>query len=112
MLARTVPCTHIVVNDGGEPPEIADNARTQLIHLPTAHRDVGNAARAIGSVTAICQGFDALAYLDADNWYAIARATAGTTSTLASLRPPRQSGSRGTRRSAGSSRGQHFEAIK
>ena len=40
------------------------------------------------------------------------RAIAGTTSTLASLRPPRQSGSRGTRRSAGSSRGQHFEAIR
>jgi hypothetical protein len=69
VLAQTIPCTHFLVNDGGEPPEAENGDRLQIVHLPRPHHDVGNAARAIGSVTAICQGFDALAYLDADNWY-------------------------------------------
>jgi hypothetical protein len=30
---------------------------------------VGNTPRAIGSLSAMNQGFDAIAYLDADNWY-------------------------------------------
>jgi len=67
--AQTVPCTHFVVNDGGAPDAVAGDERRQVLHLPTPHRDVGNAARAIGSVSAICQGYDAIAYLDADNWY-------------------------------------------
>ena len=66
---RRCLCTHILVNDGGEPPRVDDSGSLQVVHLPRAHHDVGNAGRAIGSVTAICQGFDALAYLDADNWY-------------------------------------------
>lgn len=69
VIAQTLPCTHILVNDGGDPPLVNGSASAQVIHLPRPHQDVGNAARAIGSVTAICQGFDALAYLDADNWY-------------------------------------------
>ncbi len=69
VLAQTLPCTHILVNDGGDPPRVDKSGTTQIISLPRPHQDVGNAGRAIGSVTAICQGFDALAYLDADNWY-------------------------------------------
>jgi len=46
-----------------------EDGPVQIIHLPRAHQDTGNAGRAVGSVTAICQGFDALAYLDSDNWY-------------------------------------------
>jgi glycosyltransferase involved in cell wall biosynthesis len=69
VLAQTLPCTHILVNDGGDPPQVEKSATTQIISLPRPHQDVGNAGRAIGSVSAICQGFDALAYLDADNWY-------------------------------------------
>jgi hypothetical protein len=69
VLAQTLPCTHILVNDGGEPPQVDDSGPVQIVHLPRPHHDVGNAGRAIGSVTAICQGFDALAYLDSDNWY-------------------------------------------
>jgi glycosyltransferase involved in cell wall biosynthesis len=69
VLAQTLPCTHILVNDGGEPPRVDESGSLQVVHLPRAHHDVGNAGRAVGSVTAICQGFDAVAYLDADNWY-------------------------------------------
>ena len=69
VLAQTLPCTHILVNDGGEPPRIDPGGSAQVIHLPRPHHDAGNAGRAIGSVTAICRHFDALAYLDSDNWY-------------------------------------------
>jgi glycosyltransferase involved in cell wall biosynthesis len=69
VLAQTLPCTHILVNDGGDSPHVDTSGSLQIIHLPQPHQDVGNAGRAIGSVTAICQDFDALAYLDSDNWY-------------------------------------------
>ena len=68
--AQSRACTHILVADGDEPVGLPPHdERSQLIRLPKAHGDVGNAGRAIGSVSAICQGFDAIAYLDADNWF-------------------------------------------
>jgi glycosyltransferase involved in cell wall biosynthesis len=66
--AQSVPCTHFVVFDGDDPFTSSSDDRLQVIRLAGPHRDSGNAARAIGSVSAICQGFDALTYLDADNW--------------------------------------------
>jgi glycosyltransferase involved in cell wall biosynthesis len=42
----------------------------RLILLPSAHHDGGRAARAIGALEAITSGFDAVAFLDADNWFA------------------------------------------
>jgi hypothetical protein len=36
--------------------------------LPRAHADYGNTPRAIGSLLAHGEGYDAIAYLDADNW--------------------------------------------
>jgi glycosyltransferase involved in cell wall biosynthesis len=69
VLAQTFPCTHILVNDGGETPRVEAGGAVQVAHLPGPHHDAGNAGRAVGSVLAICQGFDALTYLDADNWY-------------------------------------------
>jgi hypothetical protein len=38
------------------------------IELPRAHADYGNTPRTIGSLSANSQGYDAIAYLDADNW--------------------------------------------
>jgi glycosyltransferase involved in cell wall biosynthesis len=69
VLGQTVAGTHILVNDGGDPPQVEGGGALQIVHLPQPHRDTGNAGRAVGSVTAICQGFDAIAYLDSDNWY-------------------------------------------
>jgi hypothetical protein len=40
-----------------------------VLQSSTPHDDYGNAARAIGSVSAIVREFDAIAYLDADNWF-------------------------------------------
>ncbi len=41
----------------------------QHIKLPVNHADYGDTPRGVGSVMAIAQRFDAIAYLDADNWY-------------------------------------------
>src|SRR5207244_1055632 len=41
----------------------------QVLRLPQPHRDYGNTPRAIGSASAIAQEFDAIAYVDSDNWY-------------------------------------------
>ncbi len=67
--AQTYPCTHLLVADGFPRPDLVP-AAAQHIQLPKAHADNGNTPRAIGSMSAISQGFDAIAYLDADNWYA------------------------------------------
>jgi glycosyltransferase involved in cell wall biosynthesis len=66
---QTVPCTHFLVNDGDESLKAQDFPETEFLQLPRPHADNGNAARAIGSVSAIARGFDAIAYLDADNWF-------------------------------------------
>jgi hypothetical protein len=65
---QTLPCTHFLVCDGDDPP-LAVPGDVQVLHLPQAHADFGNTPRAIGSVSAVAQDFDAIAYLDADNWY-------------------------------------------
>lgn len=72
--AQTHPATHILVADGHRSPLV--DARpahpthpVQHIVLPQAHGDFGSTPRAIGSLSAVAQGFDAIAYLDADNWY-------------------------------------------
>lgn len=67
VLAQTCPATHILVSDG---PGAAFVKRwqAQAMELPVAARDNGHTPRAIGALAAIRQGFDAIAYLDADNW--------------------------------------------
>ena len=66
--AQTVPVHHIVVCDGCEPASI-DGFRGSHIVLPRNYRDYGNTPRLIGSYHAVAAGADAIAYLDADNWY-------------------------------------------
>jgi glycosyltransferase involved in cell wall biosynthesis len=67
--AQTVPCTHFLVNDGDDSLCATDFPEAEFLQLPRPHADNGNAARAVGSVSAIARGFDAIAYLDADNWF-------------------------------------------
>jgi GT2 family glycosyltransferase len=65
--AQTYPdIHHIVVNDGAEPYTIPG---VEVINLPTCHNDFGDTPRAIGAASAIGQGYDAIAWLDYDNWY-------------------------------------------
>lgn len=67
--AQTHPCTHILVADGSPLPAAA-TWDAQHIVLPRRHGDAGDTPRAIGAISAIAQGFDAIAFLDGDNWVA------------------------------------------
>ncbi|MBT6089062.1 MAG: glycosyltransferase [Rhodospirillaceae bacterium] len=66
--AQTHDCTHYMVADGHARAEI-DGWNVRHIPLPVEHGNNGNTPRAIGSMDAIGDGFDAIAYLDADNWF-------------------------------------------
>lgn len=59
---------HLMVADGCQRQEINSWA-VQHIILPRSHGAGGDLPRCIGSICAIRQGFDAVAYLDADNWF-------------------------------------------
>lgn len=67
VLKQTYTCTHILVADGYANSEI-DNWNADHIKLPKSHNDIGSTPRLIGSFHAIGLGFDAVAFLDADNW--------------------------------------------
>ena len=66
---QTLPATHFLVNDGDLTIAREDYVGVEYFSLPGPHLDNGNAARSVGSISAIIRGFDAIAYLDADNWY-------------------------------------------
>ncbi|RUM22851.1 glycosyltransferase [Rhizobium phaseoli] len=65
---QTVACDHVFVADGF-PNEVVERWRVKHFILPNAHGDAGNMARVIGSLSVFAQGYDAVAFLDADNWY-------------------------------------------
>lgn len=69
VLAQTYEATHFFVADGGHSAEIA-TWDVHHITLPRPHNDGGDTPRAIGAISALNQGFDAIAFLDADNWFA------------------------------------------
>jgi hypothetical protein len=60
------PATHILVGDG-KPEAAIDAWGAQHIIMPAGHRDWGHTARS--SPVAAAQGFDAIGFLDADNWF-------------------------------------------
>ncbi len=65
---QTHRCTHFLVSDG-HPQTIVDAQPVRHVKLGAAHADYGDTPRAIGSMLAIREGFDAIAYLDADNFF-------------------------------------------
>ncbi len=65
---QTYICTHYMVADGHARSEI-DSWDVRHIPLPIEHNNNGNTPRAIGSMDAIGDNFEAIAYLDADNWF-------------------------------------------
>ncbi|MEO0035631.1 MAG: hypothetical protein RLZZ501_1654 [Pseudomonadota bacterium] len=67
--AQSVPCTHFMVADGFPNTVVDGWGGVEHLALSRAHANNGNTPRAIGSMSAIAQGFDAIAYLDADNWF-------------------------------------------
>ena len=65
--AQTSPCHHILVSDGFPNPLAGASGLTH-IELGAAHGDNGNTPRYVGALVALAQGYDAVAFLDADNW--------------------------------------------
>lgn len=67
--SQTYPVTHIMVADG-YPRSLDPNYRfVEHIILPHSHNDAGATPRALGALSAFSRGYDAVAFLDADNWY-------------------------------------------
>lgn len=60
--------SHFMIADGFPNPDIKDWNIKHIV-LPEAHSDNGNTPRGIGSHLAVSQGYDFIAYLDADNWF-------------------------------------------
>lgn len=69
VLAQTIACTHFLIADGPTDPRI-ESWDARRISLGVGHRDNGNTPRTIGGLCAMNEGFDCVAYLDADNWFA------------------------------------------
>lgn len=73
---QTYSCYHILVSDGNaEDSEdmkylMKSHQDISIIRLPEPHNDYGDTPRAIGSISAFRKGFDAICWLDADNWFA------------------------------------------
>lgn len=68
--SQSMNVDHLLVGDGGALCHDWLAGRvTRQIALETHHNDVGATPRAVGLEWAISQGYDAIALLDADNWY-------------------------------------------
>ncbi|MDR3530383.1 MAG: glycosyltransferase [Rhodopila sp.] len=65
---QTIPAHHILVCDGSAPARIEPFQGTHIV-LQRNYKDYGNTPRLIGCYNAIAQGADAIAFLDADNWF-------------------------------------------
>lgn len=68
--AQNYAATHFLVADGVAQDWIDEVPGVRHVKLGVAHRDYGNTPRAIGGLLAVSEGFDAVCFLDADNWYA------------------------------------------
>ncbi len=67
--AQTHACTHLLVADGHAQDWI-DDAGVRHLRLDRSHADYGNTPRSLGAQLMVAEQFDAIAFLDADNWYA------------------------------------------
>lgn len=62
------PATHILIADG-HPNELVERAGVRHLRLDRSHADAGNTARGLGALLAVAEEFEAIAFLDADNWF-------------------------------------------
>ena len=66
--SQTYPADHFMIADGFPNAE-AQTWKVKHVALPCGHADNGNTPRQIGSTLADAEGYDFIAYLDADNWF-------------------------------------------
>jgi hypothetical protein len=69
VVQQTHACDHLMVADG-HPADCVDAWNIRHIVLDKEHADFGCTPRCIGAVAAITLGYDAVGFLDADNWFA------------------------------------------
>ncbi len=67
-MTQNIAADHFMIADGFALDEI-DAWQVQHVKLPQAHADNGDTPRGLGSLLAKAQGYDFIAYLDADNWF-------------------------------------------
>ena len=65
---QTHACDHLVVADGYA-QDWLDATGVRHLRLDRGHADYGNTPRGLGALLAVSEGYDAVAFLDADNWY-------------------------------------------
>jgi glycosyltransferase involved in cell wall biosynthesis len=68
VLNQAVDSDHFFVADGC-PNEELIRWNIRHVSLPQAHADFGDTPRGIGGMLADVEGYDFIAYLDADNWF-------------------------------------------
>ena len=66
--AQTLRCDHILVADGEAQP-LPEGFELMHMSLPGNVGNGGAVPRGVGAQYAFAQGYDAVAFLDADNWY-------------------------------------------
>jgi len=64
---QDIPADHMLVADG-YPQKWLDSEPVRHIVLDKSHGDFGNAARGIGGLLAVSEGYSGMGFLDADNW--------------------------------------------
>jgi len=68
VMAQTYPdVRHLMVSDGNPHPMV-DKLDVDHYKLPRAHADAGATPRAIVALSAFSQGYDAVGFIDADNY--------------------------------------------
>jgi glycosyltransferase involved in cell wall biosynthesis len=68
VLSQKIPATHFFIADGFPKIELAQ-WNIKHISLAQGHDDNGDTPRGIGGILAEIEGYDYVAYLDADNWF-------------------------------------------
>ena len=68
VLLQAPEVDHILVADGHPNPSVEDWSCRHMI-LPSSHGDNGNTPRGVGALVALAEGYQFVAFLDADNWY-------------------------------------------
>ena len=65
--SQSVRADHILIADGF-PQDWIDQINVRHVRLDRAHADWGNTPRCIGALMAAAEGYDGIAFLDADCW--------------------------------------------
>jgi len=65
---QTVKADHILVSDGF-PQDWLDGEAVNHLRLGRCHADFGNTPRGLGAMLAAAERYEAIGFLDADNWY-------------------------------------------